>query len=486
MKESVRCLVLLPLLIALGAVPARTQILPRSIHQTESEQHAGTRIVEARTDAEPPVVIPLVKSARSVSKKVFGYHPYWASSSAYLSYDYTALSTIGYFSYEVDPASGAAVTTNGWSTTPIISYAHARGVRVVLVVTNFGSSANTQLLSDTVKQKTLIASLVSLLSARGGDGVNIDFEGVPVSQRANLVAFMRTLSLRVKAAIPDAEISMASPAVDWSNVWDFPSLSSICDYLVMMGYDYYYGGSSTAGPNSPLEGESYNVTRSVTTYLTAGVAPEKLLLGLPWYGFDWPVVSSARKAAATAKASSGTYAVLEPKSKLYGKQFDQTTKTPWFSYQSGAQWHQAWYDDSLSFALKYALVEAKHLAGIGIWALSYEGSRRELWQGMHASFAVTFASGGIASQPALWTLEQNFPNPFNPSTEIGFTIPEPAHVRIRISDLLGRTVAMLADERFEAGSHRVMWNASAHPSGVYFYTMEAGVFSQTKKLALVR
>ena len=123
---------------------------------------------------------------------------------------------------------------------------------------------------------------------------------------------------------------MATPAVDWSNAWDLASLSGICDYLFLMGYDYYWSGSTTAGPVCPLEGENYSVTRSVTTYLSAGVAPGKLVLGMAWYGLDWPVISGARKAAATGTASSGTYAVLEGKAQLSGKQFDAAVKTPWF------------------------------------------------------------------------------------------------------------------------------------------------------------
>jgi spore germination protein YaaH len=469
------------------AMSASAQTPPPSIHRIESELHRLDRPAEATTNSAALPVSQLVKGTQAVSKKVFGYHPYWASSTAYLSYDYTALSTIGYFSYEVDPATGAALTVHDWNTTPMISYAHARGVKVVIVVTDFGDSQITSVLADTLKQNTLIASLISLLTARSGDGVNIDFEGVNVSQRANLVAFMRKLSQRVKAVNPAAEISMASPAVDWSKSWDFASLSSICDYLVLMGYDYYYGGSANAGPNAPLEatGGGISVTNSVTTYLAAGVASGKLLLGLPWYGFDWPVVSSARNAATTASAASPAYSVLEPKGQLYGKQFDATSKSPWFSYQSGTQWHQVWYDDSLSLAYKYGLVNAKNLGGIGIWALSYEGGRPELWQGMHASFIVTSVEGPTAS-PVGYGLDQNYPNPFNPSTVIAYHVPATGRVLVRIFDTLGREVSTLVDEVKEPGAYEVQWNAQGLSSGVYICRLESGSFTAAMKLVLQR
>ena len=457
-----------------------------SIHQRDSEMHKGDTPHRDFSAVSTAPAGPLVPRTAAVTKKVFGYHPYWASSTAYLSYDYAALSTIGYFSYEVNTATGGYTTAHDWSTTPMIAYAHSRGVKVVLVVTNFGTDANTAILSDTVKQNTMITSLIGLLTARGGDGVNMDLESVPAAQRANLVSFMSRLANRVRAAIPGAEISMATPAVDWSNTtWDFAALSRICDYLFLMGYDYYWSGSSTAGPVSPLEGENYQTTRSVTTYLSAGVAPEKLLLGLAWYGMDWPVVSAARKATATAKASSGTYAVLEAKARQYGKQFDAATKTPWFSYQSGSQWHQAWYDDSLSLAYKYEMVKAKNLGGTGMWALSYEGQRAELWQGIRASFAVTSVAEP-ARLPQQYSLDQNYPNPFNPATTIGYHVAAAGHISIKIFDVLGKDVATLVDGVKAPGSYAASFIADNLPSGVYFCRMAAGGSFTTRKLILER
>jgi GH18 family chitinase len=273
--------------------------------------------------------------------------------------------------------------------------------------------------------------------------------------------------------------------VDWSNAWDLASLSAICDYLFLMGYDYYWSGSTTAGPVCPLEGENYNVTRSVTTYLSAGAAPEKLILGNAWYGLDWPVTSTARKAAASASASSGTYAVLEAKAKQYGKQFDTATKTPWFTYQSGTQWRQAWYDDSLSLAYKYALVKSKNLGGFGMWALSYEAGRQELWQGIRAGFAAAAVAEGTAV-PSGYALEQNYPNPFNPATTIRYRVQAAAHVSVTVFDVLGKPVMTLVDGVKAPGTYSVEMDAHALPSGMYFCRMAAGPFTATTKLILQR
>jgi hypothetical protein len=79
-----------------------------------------------------------------------------------------------------------------------------------------------------------------------------------------------------------------------------------------------------------------------------------------------------------------------------------------------------------------------------------------------------------------------FPNPFNPATEIAFNIPKTGHISLRVFDLLGREAAVLKDGFAEAGSHRVTFNGSDLPTGIYFARLDAGGFSQTKKLMLLK
>ncbi len=93
------------------------------------------------------------------------------------------------------------------------------------------------------------------------------------------------------------------------------------------------------------------------------------------------------------------------------------------------------------------------------------------------------SDGGI---PTAYALEDAFPNPFNPSTTIRYALPEPSNVSIVIYDLLGRRVAMLADGHEEAGRRSVRWDAAEFSGGVYFCRFEAGQFSATKKLVLLR
>jgi len=88
--------------------------------------------------------------------------------------------------------------------------------------------------------------------------------------------------------------------------------------------------------------------------------------------------------------------------------------------------------------------------------------------------------------PANFYLSQNYPNPFNPSTNIDYSIPQASKVSLKIYDILGREVVSLVDEFKEAGTYTVTFDASNLPGGIYFYTIAAGNFMETKKMSLVK
>jgi subtilisin family serine protease len=90
-----------------------------------------------------------------------------------------------------------------------------------------------------------------------------------------------------------------------------------------------------------------------------------------------------------------------------------------------------------------------------------------------------------AGAPTVFSLAQNFPNPFNPSTTFRFSIPAPAEVRLTVFDVLGRKAAVILNRQMmESGPHEFAWNASGMPSGVYFYRLDAGAYHATKKLTI--
>ena len=88
--------------------------------------------------------------------------------------------------------------------------------------------------------------------------------------------------------------------------------------------------------------------------------------------------------------------------------------------------------------------------------------------------------------PNRFELYQNYPNPFNPSTTIRYDLPEESRVKIVVYDILGREITTLVNKEQKAGSYRVIWNANRYASGIYFYRIQAGNYSSTKKLLLLK
>jgi hypothetical protein len=88
--------------------------------------------------------------------------------------------------------------------------------------------------------------------------------------------------------------------------------------------------------------------------------------------------------------------------------------------------------------------------------------------------------------PSTFELKQNYPNPFNPSTKIGFKIPKSWFVSLKIYDITGKEVQALLEQSLNAGEYSVDWNAGNLPSGIYIYSMQAGSFTQSRKMILVK
>jgi hypothetical protein len=106
---------------------------------------------------------------------------------------------------------------------------------------------------------------------------------------------------------------------------------------------------------------------------------------------------------------------------------------------------------------------------------------------IHACDAINQWKAGDAILPKEFALHQNYPNPFNPSTTIKFDLPEYQWVKLDIYNVLGRHVISLIDSPMDAGSHEVIWEARSDvSSGVYFYSLQAGTYSDTKKLLLLK
>ncbi len=123
----------------------------------------------------------------------------------------------------------------------------------------------------------------------------------------------------------------------------------------------------------------------------------------------------------------------------------------------------------------YWRVRAVNTAGPGAWS--------------EVRRFTTVGSTGVAEErrePGAYRLEQSYPNPFNPSTTIAFTLPAGVHATLRVYNALGMEVATLVDAALPAGTHEAVWNASHHASGVYVYQLQAGSFRAMRRMLLLK
>lgn len=361
----------------------------KSIHQLESELYsAGGEQVQLKK--ENLNIIPLNKSASTLTKAVFGYLPDWEYSTAKNNLKYNLLTHIAAFDFVVS-ATGSMTYPSGWPWTDLINAAHAAGVKVVMTAVNFDQDNIRTLLTNTTAKSNFFNQAKTIIQTYSLDGINIDFEGPYTADRgAPMNAFMTELTNFLHAEIPGTEVSFAGPAINWSG-WDLPGLADACDYIFIMGYDFYGSWSTTSGPSAPLTGGYYNITTTLTS-TTQGYGsvvsknPEKLILGVPYYGNKWTTKTSSALSEVVSFKGSTRFKDDAGASATYGRIWESAYQVPWYRYQQNFEWYQIWYDDAQSLGLKYDMAIAKKLKGVGMWALGYDGTRSELWDLIDVKF----------------------------------------------------------------------------------------------------
>lgn len=473
----------------------QVEVLPQlySAHNADKESYgkvAEIKSLEAEINDE---IIPLQFDKSELTEAVFGYLPYWEYPTArnYLRYD--LLTHIALFDFATDSL-GNVFNPPYWPWTDVINAAHQNGVKVILSTTNFKASQMRQLLnSDSAKQK-LFLNLKNKVETYKLDGVNIDFEEYYSADRGDLLNnFMKQLTDSLHAAIPNCEVSFAGPAVNWGG-WKLSGLANACDYIFIMGYAFAGSWSDNTTSNAPLLGGTYNITNTVTKQYADVIKtnPKKLILGVPYYGNKWTTRSATPHDSTISYGKTTRFRDDVTASKTYGLLWENTEKTPWYRWKlNDTTWYQVWFDNDSSLGLKYDLAKANNLKGIGMWALGYDGSRTELWNEIERHVvSVDGSTERIAVDK--FELFQNYPNPFNPETIISWQLAIGSNVTLKVFDILGNEIATLVNEEKAPGLYTTLVNLQQSTnnqqlsSGIYFYQLRTGEFTQTKKMLYLK
>lgn len=303
---------------------------------------------------------------------VYGYWPYWGDPLDTIPWD--QLTHVAIFDVTLTE-DGSLTDLEHWTdhAADALSLAEPHDVHVHLTVTSFDDDVMRAVLLSEEARQAAVAAIAAQVDAYGAHGVNVDFEGLPLAAKAAFVLFIQELSLEV------GEVFLAMPAVDWAGAYDFDQLSQASDGLFLMGYDYHYAGGDP-GPVAPLDRSlawgRYSLAWTVDDYRQFGASDDRLILGLPLYGVDWPTVSTAVPGTRTGRGASVLYADAVAQAAIAGRQWNTDSSTP---YAFPSDQAQLWYDDDTSLDAKIGYAIDEGLQGIGFWALTYDNHDDALW-----------------------------------------------------------------------------------------------------------
>ncbi|MCO4744795.1 MAG: hypothetical protein KC912_08400 [Proteobacteria bacterium] len=336
---------------------------------------------------------------------VYGYQAYWAADLNAVPWD--DLTHLAIFSANVNP-DGTLGDTNRWDdAATAVAMGAPYDVRVHLCITNFNTTELATLLSNSAHRATLVTQVKAWVDGTGAHGVNVDFESLPSSERSTLVTFIRELE-----AADVGDIVLATPAVDWSDAWDYSSLTDHAD-LFIMGYGYHWSGGNP-GPLDPIYGggiwAAWSLDWSVNDYVTTnGADPERIILGLPLYGREWPVVDpSALPGERTGDGAVRLWKDAWPLAETHGREWDAHTSTPFWRTSTT----QGFYGDLESLRARVRYADDVGIQGIGFWALHYDDNDPDLWQMIREEYAPEPGDTGDTGEPGSDTLHADAGLPF--------------------------------------------------------------------------
>ena len=335
------------------------------------------------------------------NKIVYGYLPYWNLKKVTLQPEVTHLS---YFSLTV-AGDGSLITRTDDGGEPgyaglgsdafleLSNQMKAQNGAMELTLTQFNGDDIAMFLASKPAQERLMASLDDVILAYPINGINIDIElgGSPTpAMRDNLTEFMKNLRAHLDSRYDQVNLSIAMYAGASQNngLWDVPGIAPYVDYIIVMAYDFHQRSSPQAGPIAPLFGGKEFWDSDINQHLQAFAAQvprQKLLLGIPFYGYEWNTTS--REAQSHTFPDTGSTASISRVGELLARKdelkveerWNEEALSPYLSYEEDGEIYVIYYENSRSISYKLDYVNQLDLGGIAIWALGYEGDSRELW-----------------------------------------------------------------------------------------------------------
>lgn len=330
-------------------------------------------LINANPDVNPislkpgdVIMIPQEKNVLRRPIVVNGY-AYPTISEYALNCALPFLTFLSPFSYSITPT-GELIAPDA---DPLIYRALRNSVMPLMVVTNifdgtFSTEVLTQILADPDARERLISSIMYELDSKNYYGLNLDMEYIAPADRESYNAFLAEISSRVhdKGYILVTALAPKYSADQQGILYeshDYPVQGQYADYVVIMTYEWGYTYSA------PMSVQPIEEVRKVLTYATSVIPSEKILMGMPNYGYDWTLPYTRGTPARSIGFITATDLAVANKSPIL---YDEKTQTPYFYYTENGVRHVVWFDDPRSFDAKIALVDEFDLAGVSMWTIN--------------------------------------------------------------------------------------------------------------------
>jgi hypothetical protein len=244
--------------------------------------------------------------------------------------------------------------------------------------------------SETARAR-LLRQIEALLASTRADGVHLDmeiFEPPSAEAVSGAQRFVQALSERLKQGPVPRRLSVFLVMGAEVDIYG-PATLDLFDRVVLQGYDAHWPTGERAGPLAPLAGpDKLNWPNALKAALARGIARERILLSVPYYGYEWQTESERPRARAIGRARELTYALKDSerlpriphsaleKAALHGTRRDSESGSPYYTYRdpAGAAF-QGWYEDAESLRAKYRFIQREGIGGAAVFPVRYDAGR---------------------------------------------------------------------------------------------------------------